>query len=183
MKLSRIQLVILLIVCVAIIVPLWRERIRIAVWYWHLRHSTITVNGYVVPVPKNWYADKESDNNYLLMRLDTSDTAPIKRMKVHAVIGIEADKLPRTQSDVQRTAEMQTSWLKQHGVRNVTWSMKVGDGTLVCIGRGSLYGGGFIDMDPETWACQAPSGLQMQIVATPPDMKQIWEILSGIRRQ
>jgi len=46
-----------------------------------------------------------------------------------------------------------------------------------------LLGGGIVDAEPESWRCNASGGLQMSITATEADMRQVWQIVSAIRKE
>jgi hypothetical protein len=39
------------------------------------------------------------------------------------------------------------------------------------------------DIEPVNWNCKLPGGLQMIVGSTEPDMKQVWDIVSGIRKK
>jgi hypothetical protein len=182
MKLVRIRpVVVMMLVAMAITALLWLNHVRLGAWVWHLRHNTVSVGGYIVPVPKNWYPQAEDETSYLLARLDTDDTAETKRLKAHAGILIMTANRPLSDNDVNHMAALEASLLEKRGVRNVTTrSVTLGRETLMCVG-GDTLGGGIVDAEPESWRCNASGGLQMSITATQPDMKQVWEIVSGIR--
>jgi hypothetical protein len=167
----------------AIAALLWLNHVRVGAWFWHLRHSTVSVGRYIVPVPKNWYPQAEDETSYLLARLDTDDTLETKRVKTHAGILIMASDRVVSEGDVSHMAALEVSLLQKHGVHNVTMrSVTLGRETLVCVG-GDPLGGGIVDAEPESWRCNASGGLKMSITATQPDMKQVWEIVSGIRKE
>jgi hypothetical protein len=53
---------------------------------------------------------------------------------------------------------------------------------MLCTGGRKIDSNGIPDIDPEGWTCRSDGGLEMTIVATEPDMKQVWQIVSGIRQ-
>ena len=175
--------VLMMLVAIVIAVLVWLNRVRLAAWVWHLRHNRVSVGGYVVPVPKNWYPRAEDETGYLLARLDTDDTSGTKRVKAHAGILIMTAKRAPSDSDVNRMAALEASLLQKRGVHKVTTrNITLGTETLVCVG-GDRLGGDIVDAEPESWRCSASGGLQMSITATEPDMRQVWQIVSAIRKE
>ena len=52
---------------------------RIESFYWHWRHGTsIDVGAYRFPVPKQWYVDYISADDFLLVDLNTGDTVSVR---------------------------------------------------------------------------------------------------------
>ena len=48
---------------------------RIEAYFWHLRHGhTIDVGQYRVPVPQQWYVERISENDAMLINLTTGDS-------------------------------------------------------------------------------------------------------------
>lgn len=184
MKLPQMRLaVVMMLVVIAITALVWLNHVRLGAWVWHLRHNTVSVGGYIVPVPKNWYPQAEDETSYLLARLDTDDTSETKRVKAHAGIVIMTTKRATSDDDVNRMAVLEASLLQKRGVHNVTTrNVTLGPETLVC-GGGDLLGGGIVDAEPESWRCNASGGLQMSITATEADMRQVWQIVSAIRKE
>lgn len=52
---------------------------RIEAWFWHLRHDSVDVGQYRVPVPKHWYVLNNSPDLVLLVDLDSGDTISMDR--------------------------------------------------------------------------------------------------------
>lgn len=179
-KSLKTKLAILIISAVLILVLVWEERVPVAAWFWHLRHNTISVNGYVLPVPKGWYVEKAGKDGYLLVRLHTDDATPTKRIKAHTGILVTIANRGFSQDELQHMAVLEASLLEEHGAHNISIrSVGIGHDMLVCVG-GEPLRNDIVDLELESWNCKAPGGLELAITATEPDMKQVWGVLSGI---
>jgi hypothetical protein len=159
----------------------YRYRVRAETWIWHLRHGeALTVGDYVVPVPVNWYVENEGNEGYLLFRLDTDDHTPYKRLKQHASIVLFSER-PMKDEDMNRLLSLDGAYLKKQGVVQRTFSVR--DGTIDCVGGDRPGPTGIYDIEPISWHCRSTGGLDLGIGATDPDMKQVWEIVSRIRKK
>lgn len=183
MILRRKRKIAALLICFAIATLIWTERVRVGAFWWHLWHTTVTVGNFIVPVPKNWYEQKQNEDAYLLVRLDTNDRRATTRLKTHAGVLVSVAMHPFSEADVQRMAALQTSLLQKQGLGNVmTRTLSLDRHTLVCVGGDVLSSGGIVETEPESWRCRAPGGLEVSVTATRGDMDQVWGILSAIRR-
>ena len=53
--------------------------LRIEAYYWHLRHGTsLTIDGYRVPVPKHWYVHYVLPNDVMLIDLNSGDSITVR---------------------------------------------------------------------------------------------------------
>ena len=162
----------------------YHYRLSIKAWGWHLRHgTTIMVNGYVVPVPKNWYVEDQGNGDQLLVRLDTDDRTPYKRLKAHTSILLLREK--PVKGDLDSWMSLERNSLKQRGVESISdRTFNTNGEALTCLG-GDQPGGqkGLYDLDPISWRCKSPGGLEIMVNVTEPDLNQAWNILSHIRKK
>lgn len=184
MGLSRTKKLILLMAGVSATFLIYQNRIRITAWAWHFRHSNIVIGTYSVPVPKNWYVEKLGDGDHLLVRLDTAQTPPTKRVKAHAGILLSVSQRAFSEDDLRRMMALEVAFLEKQGPGLVaTRTFSLGNITVICAGGDRLNSGGINDVDATSWRCKGSGGLEMSITATEPDMLQIWGIISGIRKE
>jgi len=162
----------------------YAHRIRITAWVWHLRHGTaMNVGNYTIPVPKNWYVESQPEEGELLVKMDTADRTPYKRLKAHASI-LLLPEAPLKDEDLHRLLSIDTDFLKQHGVEQILQrTFNVDSGTISCVGGDKPSSMGVYDVEPISWRCKSSGGLEIMIGSTDSDMTQVWEILSGIRKK
>jgi len=155
----------------------YTRRFRIEAWGWHLRHGTTTTLGsYSVPVPSMWYVEETGDENQVLVSVYTADQTELKRLKTRASIRLFLA------TPIKDYASKRQASQKGAGTESVlqrTFSLN-GD-TLLCVGGKKIDSGGILDVEPVGWNCRSDGGLGLTILATDPDMNQVWEIVSGIR--
>jgi hypothetical protein len=175
----------LVIVSVLIIATLgcegFRHRTYLKAWYWHIKHgTTVTVGAYVIPVPKDWYVE-DQPNGVLLVRLDTDDNSPVRRIKSHA--GIMAwSQGPVDDAALKRLMSITEEGLRKQGAAVIVRkSIEITGGTLSCVGGGTTESMGSFDSDPTTWDCRGNKGIVMVVSSTAPDMKDIWDIITHVR--
>jgi len=63
----------------ALILASYIPTYRIEAWFWHLRHNSIDVGHYRIPVPKRWYVLNNSADLVLLTDLDSGDGISVVR--------------------------------------------------------------------------------------------------------
>jgi hypothetical protein len=184
MNRSTLRSIVLTLLIVGAIYLAYRYRIPIEARFWHLRHGTATtVGNYSVPVPASWYVEYLDDGDQLLVNLHTDDQTPLKRIKTHAVISINTAS-PVPIEALNRVTVLLTDLSRRKGQEpDLQRTFNVDGDTLLCMGGRRLDSGGIPDIEPVAWNCRLPGGLEVRTVATDPDMKQVWEIVSGIRRK
>jgi hypothetical protein len=181
---SKLRSIILAMVVVAAVYLVYSFRSPIAVRVWHLRHgAATTVGNYSVPVPTSWYVEDRGDGEKLLVNLHTDDRTPLKRIKTHAGISIRA-VIPVSIENLNRVTTLKMEFQKKQGAEpDLQRILNLDGDVLLCTGGKKLDSGGIPDIEPVAWNCRLPGGLEMTILATDPDMKQVWEIVSGIRKK
>ncbi len=184
MNRTKIGFLVLALVILAGIFTGYAYNIRVASWVWHLRHGmAMNVGNYTVPVPANWYVKSQPGGDQLLVRIDTADRTPPQRLKAHATILLLLEA-PLTDQDLHRLLSLDIELLKQHGVEPVLQrTFKIDSGTISCVGGDKLGSNGVFDIEPVSWRCASPGGLQIMIGSTDSDVGQVWEIVSGIRKK
>jgi len=175
------------VVALVILVATWaclNHRVRIGAWLWHLEHGTALPFGdYVVPVPAGWYVDGVGAGAYVLMRLDTNDHTPKRKLKRYASIGLLPEN-PMKNEDLSHLLAFHATVLKKEGVDPLLQrTFSEGSETIYCIGGDRPGPAGVYDAEPVSWRCKSAGGLDIVIGATEPDMKQVWEIISGIHKK
>ena len=161
-------------------------RVRIGAWLWHLHHGTATtVGGYVVPVPSNWYPQDVGAGTELLVRLDTDDHAPLKRIKAHSAISIYVSPRATTDQDLAFALSRKKEVMEKRGVQPVLErTINLNGESLSCLGdTTALKSKGIFDLEPIAWTCESPGGLEITMQATEPDLGRAWDIVSHIRRK
>jgi len=175
---KRILYPIVLAVVLALMCLAYSQRGRIESRLWHFRHgNTLEIGKYTVPIPENWYATSIGEGQHIAMRTDTEDRSVTKRLKTRAAIGI------RLSTPVKDYVAKEEIWLQSQtgGSRPASQRIFHVDGdTLLCTGGELVASGGIPDIAPVGWNCKSDGGLTITVVATPPDMPQTWEIISGI---
>ena len=174
----------LALVVVAAIYLAYDFRAPIEARIWHLRHGTVTtVGNYSVPVPASWYVEDWGDGQQILMNLHTNDQTPLKRMKTHASIVLWPGT-PVPIESLNRLTSLNADWLRKRGAEpDLQRTFNLDGDILLCTGGKKLDSGRIPDFEPTGWHCKLPEGLEVLIVATDPDLKQVWDIVSGIRRK
>ncbi len=85
---------------------------------------------------------------------------------------------------LNRVSSLKADWLKKRGDDPDSQRTLDLDGdSLLCTGGKKVNSGGIPDLEPVGWHCKSTGGLEVVILATDPDMKQVWDIVSGIRRR
>jgi hypothetical protein len=182
MKWLKLRLIIFTIVAVAVLWIVYAQRIHIEAWAWHRRHGTsITVGSYVVPVPSNWYVESLDNGSQMLVRLDTDDNSSTKRVKAHAGILLLLGR-PLTTRDLDLLRSIDIASSRKQGSEPVQRALTV-DGEMFSCLNTKLDSTGTYDVEPVHWNCKSLGGLQMIVGSTEPDMKQVWEIVSGVRKK
>src|SRR5260370_10960621 len=87
--------------------------------------------------------------------------------------------LARTMKDCGSKREASQKGAGRESVLQRTFSLN-GD-TLLCVGGKKIDSGGILDVEPVGWNCRSDGGLGLTILATDPDMNQVWAIVSAIR--
>ncbi len=155
-------------------------------WFWHVRHGTTTaVGGYIVPVPANWYPQDEGNGTQLLVRLDTDDDAPLKRIKAHSAISIYVSPRAMTDKDLAFVLSREKEATEKRGGQPVSErTINLNGESLSCLGdTGALNTKGIFDLEPIAWTCSSAGGLEIHMQATEPDLRQAWDIVSHVRRK
>ena len=185
MKTVRAKLIVPVLVVLLAGFTAYSYRVYIAAWAWHVRHGTSTTLGhYVVPVPRNWYLLDEGDGALQLVRLDTDDRSPRKRIKGAAAILVSISGVTTTEQNVKSVLSRQKELMEENGTGSILERTLDIDGeTLFCLGGIPLNIGGDFDLDLVGWHCSSPGGVQVTIEATEPDLDQAWSIVSRIRKQ
>jgi hypothetical protein len=157
----------------------YTRRFHIAAWVWHLRHGASTsVGSYSVPVPPRWYVDDTGDGNQVLASVYTADQTTLKKLKMRASVGLFLA------TPIKDYASKREALITGSGTESVLQRKFDLDGdTLLCVGGKRIDSGGIPDFEPVGWNCRSDGGLGLTILATDPDMKQVWDIVSGIRRK
>jgi hypothetical protein len=112
-----------------VLVLLWAGygyHVYIASWIWHLRHDSVVVDNHIVLVPKNWYVEDEGSAGQFLVRLDTDDKSPVKRVKAHAYMSVS--QLPRsinTNQALRYVVSLEMDAVKKQGVNPILQTFDV----------------------------------------------------------
>jgi hypothetical protein len=85
--------------------------------------------------------------------------------------------------EVRDIASLDVAQLEKQGLNPVLWGMNANDATITCVGPDELGSGGEHDIVPISSHCVGSNGLNISITATKADMRQVREILSGIRKK
>jgi hypothetical protein len=180
---TKLGPIIISIAAILIVWAIYSYRINIEAWAWHRQHGAfITVGRYVVPVPPNWFAENMDNGNHVLTRLDTDDRSSAKQLKSHAGILLLLDK-PLTEKEIDILMSAELASLRKQGIGQTSQRTFAVDGEMIsCINTRS-EDPGLYDVKPMHWACRFPSGLQVIVGSTEPDMRQVWEVISGIHRK
>jgi hypothetical protein len=184
MNRMRVQSILLALAVVAAAWGAYTHRLRIETWIWHFRHgNTLDVGDVVVPVPANWHVETLGKTEELLVRVDTADQTPYRRLKAHSSISLLVEK-PLNDQDLNRLTSLELAFMKQHAADSISQrTFNVDGGTIVCIGGDKPGSMGIYDNEPARWSCKSSVGLQMTLTSTDSDAEQVWEILSGIRKK
>ncbi len=123
----------------------------------------------------------------MLFRLDTDDHTPYKKLKWHASVLIFPEQ-PMNDQELNRLVSLHESFLKKQGVNPVLYrTFDVGGEAIHCTGGDQLPSPpdtpDIFDATPISWHCNSTGGLDVQTISTDPDMKQVWEIVLGIRKK
>ena len=177
------MLVISLIIFVGALIA-YEFRIYIATRIWHMRHGTsLTIGNYTGPIPMNWYVQDIDGVGPLLYRLDTDDHTPTKRLKAHASISLLEMSMQNNDRALAIKRSLDVGAIKKYSESVLQHTFTLNDGTdIQCVGAYTPGSNGILDVDPGGWTCSS-LGLDIQILATEPDMNQVWEIISGIRKK
>jgi hypothetical protein len=185
---------VLLIVLVVVATLAWlnyRYHVRIEAWWWHHQHGeVITIAGYQVPAPTNWYVDDAGDGDQMLIRMDTDDgpgdQANRRKPSFLSRIALYTSSSAYTTGKLDLWTTFQSSFLKKKGVEPVLRRFSLGDEALSCVGgqkfAESVKAPQFLKNDPNIWTCQSSGRLWLHIVATDADMQQAWAIVSHIHK-
>ena len=165
----------------------YRYRIRIETWVWHVRHGTVlTVGNYVLPVPANWDVENEGNDIFMMIRLDTDDRTPLKKLKWNASILLLPQR-PMKDEGLNRLLSVELDFLKKRGVDPVPQrTLTMADETIFCIGGGMPSPPetpDIFDVQPVTWSCKSAGGLDLKMSGIESDLKQGWEIVTNIRKK
>jgi hypothetical protein len=160
-------------------------RVRIETWLWHVHDGTATtVGGYIVPVPSNWYPQDEGAGTELLVRLDTDDNAPLKRIKAHSSMLIYVSPRVMKDQDLVFVLSREKEAMEKRGVLAAERTIDLNGESLLCLGdTTTLNSKGIFDLEPMAWTCRSPGGLEINMQATEPDLSRAWDIVSHIRRK
>jgi hypothetical protein len=183
MKNLKIRLVFTLILGLLVAWIMYDYRVRIEVWIWHLRHgTTITVNDYIVPVPKNWYVEDEGNGSQLLIQLDTADQTRYEKLKAHASILVTSQKSMKNQN-VSFWRSLEKDALKKNGMESISErNLNINGDSLTCLGGNRPGPKEIYDIEPLAWHCRTSGGLELIMRATQPDLNQVWDIVSHISK-
>ena len=184
MKRSQVRLILFVLVLLMAGWALYHNRIRTSAWLWHLRHKAAVVGDFVISVPGNWYVQSLGGGDQLLVRLDTADRSDTIRVKAHASIAIVQMRRRLSNQDLEWMASLEAAFLEKQGVQPILRkTFNLDDAMIMCVGGGKPGPIGTYDLEPISWRCAASGGLDISFTASEPDMKQIWEIISGIRKK
>lgn len=186
MKTLRAKFIVPVLVLLLAGFTAYSYRVYISAWAWHVRHGTSTTLGhYVVPIPRNWYLLDDGNGALQLVRLDTDDRSPRKRIKGGSAILVSISGVTTTVENLKSVLSRQKELMEKNGTGStLERTLDLTGETLFCLGdTQSLNRGGIFDLDLVAWHCSSPSGLQVTIEATEPDLDQAWSIVSRIRQQ
>ena len=180
---TKAKIALLIFVGILFILISYRYRAPLAGWIWHIRHgNSVTISNYIVPVPRNWYIESENGVGQILVRVDTDNPAP--RRKIKAYSSMFLDEMPRMRSvqEVRSKIAIDVAMMKRQGSDEVMErTVHLNDGVVVyCAGGYRPGSGGNFDVEPVAWFCGLP-GLGLTIRSTEGDMKQVWDVVSHIR--
>jgi hypothetical protein len=148
---------------------------------WHVQHGTATtVCGYIVPVPANWYPQDEEAGTEPLVRLDTDDDAPLKRIKAHSAISIYVSPRAMTDQDLAFVLSRKKEAMEKRGVQPVLErTINLNGKSLLRLGdTTALNSKRIFDLEPIAWTCKSPGGLEITMQATEPAPDRAWDIVS-----
>ncbi len=188
MNAARARWIVLALIVLAAMWGVYRYRVRIEACAWHLRHGThLVIGNYIVPVPANWYVENEGNGGQLLFRLDTDDHTPYRNLKWHSSILILPER-PMNDQGLSRLVSLDEDFLKKQGVNPILErTFDVGNEAIHCMGGGRLPSPSnmpdIFDAAPISWQCKSTVGLDLVVIGTDSDIKQVWEIVSGIRKK
>ncbi len=176
---------VLAIAAITISATVYLQRIRVTAWLWHLRHATAMIVGpHTVPVPPNWYVQDDGSGTELLVRLDTDDHSPEKRIKTHSGILVYVAPTTVGEQDLAFVLSREKGVIEKKGVPVQERTVLVGEESLSCIGNSAtLSTHGILDEEPVAWSCSSPGGLRVTLQATDPDLAQAWDIVYHIRKK
>jgi hypothetical protein len=99
---------------------------------WHVRHGTaVTIGNYIVPVPRNWYVENHGQAGQLLVRLDTDDLTPTKRLKAPAAM-LFSRSMPISDKNLSLRLSLNIDLLKKQGVESILQrTFNLNDGEVV----------------------------------------------------
>ena len=183
LRMKKTRLLLSIVIVVLITWVLYEYRIRIETSMWHLRHGTrMTVNGYIVPVPQNWHVEDEENGGELLVRLDTDDRTRHQELKAHASILVSPPTLVENR-DINFWVSLERNTLKKSGAETISErTLRLDGEVLACLGDNMPGQKGVYDIEPQAWHCRSSSGLELVIRATQPDLNQVWDIVSRIKK-
>lgn len=139
------------------------------------------------PVPANWHVEDLGNDSFALIRLDTDDYTSPRKYKQHAGIMILHHR-PMKDEALNRILTLESDQLKKRGVDPVPQhNFSVGDEMIDCIGGEPMPLPPDIpdvfDIQPVTWSCKSSGGLALEIMGSEPDLNQVWEIVTHIRKK
>ena len=187
--------IVFLLIVVVLALPAWiayQHRVQIEAWWWHRRHGeVVTVADYVVPAPRNWYVAYLTQDNEMMIRLDTDDhsEAPSdgKKMRFQAQITLFTSSVSFTSEKLDSWTSFQSLLLKKNGAEPALRKYSLDCETLSCVGgqrfSQAVRSPQFYESDPAVWTCQSAGRLFLLITATDADMHQVWDIVAHIRKK
>jgi hypothetical protein len=142
------------------------------------------VGSYIVPVPANWYVEDVGGGTQLLFRLDTSDHSPRKRIKVHSGILVYVSPRAMTDQFLAFLLSREKEDMEKRGIHPMDRTLNLEGESLPCIGVPlPQTPEASFDIEPISWTCKSPGGLEVTIQASEPDLDEAWEIASRIRKK
>jgi len=182
----------LLLVLAGALLIVYRHRIRIEAWFWHLRHGeAVAIGGYAIPVPRNWYVSDMGLETETLVRLDAQETARPRpsndKPRFPATVNVFLSSFVLSKENLPRFTSLESSLLKKAGVEPIVRTFEFDGETLSCVGGDTFsHATGaplFYEVDPVVWTCRSSGRLQLSIIATDADIMQAWDIISHIVRK
>jgi hypothetical protein len=186
---------VLLVILAIVVMAAWlayRFHVQVEAWWWHVRHGeTVTVAGYVVPAPRNWYVMNVGEEDELMIRLDSDDhsqaSARDRKPRFRAEISLMVYPAAFTARRLDFWTSFEGSQLKKRGLEPVVRKFSFDGEALSCVGgqrfSEMLKSPKFYESDPNVWTCQSAGRLWLQIMATDADMPQVWDIVSHTHKK
>src|ERR1051325_11519110 len=170
------------VLAISLILMAWciadKFRIYIATGIWHMRHGiSLSIGNYSVPVPGNWYVEDMDGVGQQLIRMDSDDHTHTQKLNASILVQ-ERYSVMNNDRALAIEKSLNVELIKKHGEPVLERTFNLNDGVVVqCVGAYTLESNGILDIEPAGWTCSS-RGLDIRILASEPDMNQVWEIIS-----